>query len=518
MASEPHSSSPENGGSRPSTSRFVEGSMNDRVSAVPPPQFLGPNQLKEFERQFYGEQPTTPNRRTRRERPFSESNVSDRANEQEHILTHRKSIGLFARVRDVLGWNSNSRSERSTHKQDVARKHTSLQGSPKMPETPRRPEHLRAAKSFSEMSNLPQLSNFGVGGNRPTREDVLQSYNELMATGFFQSHAIQSTRHAAPGQRGNDHRAPPPIPHLPTIPGSASCTPQPPDCTSSIDATRCPGSPQSPSPIRVGGRGRPMWRPEPEPELELEPESENEFMPTLSKKISHYASSRGRKRNRADAEDAKDIANAEAAGASTSSSFAQPLKRVAKKLRKMPSPTKDVHQTPDGVIRLAPSTSAGGTLYLTEKPVRMRSPSPAPADVIGRKAERQHVYHHHGYPHHQHLEPLRNFSNSSRSEIHRLRKRGKSSSLRSRTGNENWEIAVDRDSDELIRPDVTATGGVDPGARLREPTPLSVIPDMNRGIPSVPRIPDKYHFYHKPGAQVQDENGVGNVAQFAHAL
>ncbi|KAI1418153.1 hypothetical protein F5Y13DRAFT_199225 [Hypoxylon sp. FL1857] len=487
MASEMSRPPTGNGGSRPPTSRFVEGSMNDRVSAAPPAQFLGPDQMREFEKQFYTDRPTSPGetRKPRRQRPFSDSGIS------EKTVTHRKSIGFFGRVRDALGWNSSSRSSRSSNsncsspKKPAVRKHASLQ-EPMLPSP--RPDNLRAAKSYSEMYNLPQLSSFSDGASRPTREDVLESYNQLMATGFFQAHAIQSTRHAGPANRCNERRSAPP---MPSIPGSAPCSPhKPPPRTSSIDATRKPTSPLSPT-----------WADNRRRQVRT-PESEDEFKPALNNKESFYSSIRGRKRNRADADG---VTNVEAPGASTSSSFVQPLKRVAKKLRKMPSPAKEVG-TPDGVISLPPSISTGGTLHLKEKPVRMRSPSPAPPEMMARRAEGQ-----------QQRTPRRTLSGSSKGEGTRLRKRRGSASLRSPNTSgesfETWGMAGERSSIDGICVDATATnegGPVQPFSRSREATPLSIVPDANRGIPSVPRIPDRYHFYHKPGAPVHYSSDTEN--------
>ncbi|KAI0378253.1 hypothetical protein F5Y04DRAFT_262207 [Hypomontagnella monticulosa] len=494
--------STENGGSRPPTSRFVEGSMNDRISAVPPAKFLGPGQLREFERQFYNDlpKPQREARAPRRDRPFSESSVPEQTNAQEHIITHRKSTGFFGRVREVLGWNSSSRSNGGAHKHDSARKHNSLQEPLQHqphPPLPPRPDHLRAAKSYSEMHSMPQLPNFSNNGaSRPSREDVMQSYNELMATGFFQSHAIQSTRHAGPASRGNDRLHAPP---MPSIPGSAPCSPQPPPRTSSIDATSTPNSPLGLAGAEYPGRKIPR------------PMAEERSTHMLANREVRYPSLRGRKRNRTDTEE---IANIETAGgtASTPSSFAQPLKRVAKKLRKMPSSTKET-QVSDGVIRLPPSTSIGGTTYLKEKAVRLRSPSPAPPHVNA-GSKRPNDDHDH-----DHRSPRRTFSNGSRGDGNKLRKRGKSDSLRSRSGSasgaagfETWEMAGERtssDSNNGSNWQVLATDNEPPRATSREPTPLSVVPDVNRGIPSVPRIPDRYHHYHKPRGprhHHQDEN------------
>ncbi|KAI2465714.1 hypothetical protein F4781DRAFT_15473 [Annulohypoxylon bovei var. microspora] len=488
MASDTYRPPTENGGSRPPTSRFVEGSMNDRVSAEPPPQYLGPDELREYEKQFYSDKPLTQGetRKPRRQRPFSESSMLEQANEQDRIITHRKSTSFFDRVREVLRWNSSSRSNSSIHKQESARKHTSLQEPPLSP----RPEHLRPAKSHSEIPyhNFPELPNFGNGANRPTREDVMQSYSQLMATGFFQSHAIQSTRHAGPGGRDDKRRSEPP---MPSIPGSAPCTPQP-RRVSPLEPIESPYSPQSPT--RLGRRGRTVTRPE--------PELEDELFHVVKNKDSRYGSLRGRKRNRASSEE---LANVETSGASTSSSFAQPLKRVAKKLRKTPTSAKDVEMS-DAIVSLPPSTSVGGTMYLQEKSVRMREPSPTPPEVSNRRTDYQH------YGHHQ-PKPRRTLSGSSKGEGNRLRKRGKSASLRSRdalgVGFETWEMESARRSVDSIHQDSTTMSedeAAEESARSREPTPLRVVPDANRGIPSVPRIPDQYHFYHKPNAHHDFEN------------
>lgn len=139
----------------------------------------------------------------------------------------------------------------------------------------------------------------------------------------------------------------------------------------------------------------------------------------------------------------------------------------------------------------------------------MRSPSPVPPHInTGSKRANGD---------HDHRSPRRTFSNSSRGEGNRLRKRGKSDSLRSRSGSasgaagfETWEMAGERtstDSNNGSNWQVLATDTEpQPRAISREHTPLSVVPDVNRGIPSVPRIPDRYNHYHKPRGRHQDEN------------
>jgi hypothetical protein len=68
-------------------------------------------------------------------------------------------------------------------------------------------------------------------GDRPTREEVFANYNELVASGFFSSHAIHSTRHqlntnGAPQQpQQRPTLSPRPAPQWPLMPHAATVTP-----------------------------------------------------------------------------------------------------------------------------------------------------------------------------------------------------------------------------------------------------------------------------------------------------
>ncbi|KAI0011729.1 hypothetical protein F4779DRAFT_176980 [Xylariaceae sp. FL0662B] len=564
----------ENGGSRPPTSRFQEGSMNDRVSAAPPVHFLGPDQLRNYEKQFYTElQPQQESRQHRRERPHSaaakmqsgsthpeRSDDEQQHRQQQRTVTHKKSTGgFFSRVRDALGWSSrssnNSNSSSGTQKQDVVRKHSSLQEPLQPPRSPPRHDHMRA-QSETYISQLPNLKG---GVDRPSREDVMQSYNQLVASGFFQSHAIQSTRHAGP-QGG---RRTVPLPTIPSSPGSPRSprSPEPPQRTSSINAVVGSLSPQSApaSPthhhhyhLRRGhdhhyhkrDTGKATAKAEsPEPDLQTK-----ESRRTL----------RGRKRSRVDMEGSPSAPSEPATAtastsASAASSFAEPLKRVAKKLRKTPTPTPPSPPPPqaqaqaqspspspppnlnplasDGVLRLVPS--APSLHRYREKAVRMRSPSPAAPDMRtnARRIPQQQQQ--------QPQPPRRVFSSGGGNK---LRKRAKSPSPRKASAVEIWERAGgERTSVDGVRATGAAADegetkvagsqrgeGEEPAAK-----PLSVVPDANRGIPSVPRIPDQYHYYQKyqhqhhrhhgqeSASRVSDENDAGRMEvdwQYGEAL
>ncbi|KAI5927985.1 hypothetical protein F4810DRAFT_169343 [Camillea tinctor] len=543
-----------NGGSRPPTSRFQEGSMNDRVSAAPPPQFLGPEQIREYEKQFYMSPvvkatTTTTHRDSRkkhRERPLSESqslksqspksplsNVSTRDQDQRFI-THKKSNGFFSRIRDALfnkasGVQAQAQAQPPPHKQQEAiRKHTSLQE----PLLAQRTGQLHPlVQHYTDMQG-PQppagdniTSRGGTSFDRPTREEVMQSYNQLMASGFFKAHAIQSTRHARPPTV----QVHPPMPSIASAPGS----PDPPPRISSINAvTMKPKSPPPSSPNSVRSRYS----------LHISPQLANANMPsrlTPDAKADLRRSSgygppakepryalRGRKRNRTDVDEAS---QASSTGTSSgmplsptlaAATLAQPFKRVAKKLRKMPSspassdsklnaatPPRPATsaaavsnmQTADGVVRLVASVSTGGTLYHDERALRLRSPSPAPAKPINNADAKANGNVKNARVTRSMAAPQRNASGANK-----LRKRAKSPALRPRSSGAPY---IDQVNQFEIR-EVTERRPLTASNQARDsfhnkqadgdneapssPMPLSVIPDVNRGIPSVPRIPDQY--------------------------
>ncbi|KAI1362512.1 hypothetical protein F5Y08DRAFT_271428 [Xylaria arbuscula] len=405
-------------GSRPPTSRFQEGSMNDRTSAAPPAQFLGPEQLKELEDRFSTEPPTP--REARRARPFSAAAVYQHASidepqeqEQEYhqqqqkqrpAITHKKSSSFFGRVRDALFHRGGGGQHgHGSKQQEVRRKHSSLQEplQQPLPPPPPRPDYLHADRSQSEVNIAQMFPNPRDAADRPSREDVMASYNQLVASGFFQNHAIQSTRHAAPTAAAAGRQTF-------TLPNDLKTAPRPPVRIPSISTTTRSGS-VSPMPI-------PMPSPNPQGRTSREyvaatmaapaaPRGSlsslfRPSIPDLHTKDS-WLTLRGRKRTRGDGDETPTPdAHPSSTTANSAGYFSQPLKRVAKKLREMPSSSSQLnrqtniknatpatqhssHQAaPDGVVRLVPSVSSGGSLHPNERPIRLRSPSPATADTI----------------------------------------------------------------------------------------------------------------------------------------
>ncbi|KAI0914517.1 hypothetical protein F4823DRAFT_286158 [Ustulina deusta] len=554
-------------GSRPPTSRFQEGSMNDRISAAPPAQFLGPEQLREYENQFYTEPPTP--REARRQRPFSATaqlqhvSVEDPQQQEHHQhrqrpVTHKKSTSFFIRVRDALFHRGGGGQHgQALKQQEVRRKHSSLQEPLQhpLPPPPPRPDYLHAGRSLSEVNVAQMFPNPRGTADRPSREDVMASYSQLVASGFFQSHAIQSTRHAAPTAASGGRQTP-------VLPVDHQAAPRPPVRIPSLNATTRSGS-VSPLPM-------PMPSPNPHGQNSREyatatmaapaaPRSSlsslfRPSIPDLHTKDSWYTL-RGRKRARGDGDETPAAEPQSSSTASSAGYFSQPLKKVAKKLREMPSSSSQLsseansknavhpthqssHQTAaaDGVVRLVPSVSSGGSVHPNERPIRLRSPSPAAPDMTTsgdneRRSERPTIHERTG-PATGTRRPRKTFSYNLTESSHgrgrtveRERERGRgrerdkyrvqrrgSSATRpdsktraSRTTQHplgQWqrvsldETMIHRDSVDGAREREKERAEERTHAKLRKTThsPLQAMPDANhRGVPSLPKAPERWH-------------------------
>ncbi|KAK9417483.1 hypothetical protein SUNI508_08634 [Seiridium unicorne] len=533
-------------GARP-TSRFQEGSMNDRASAAPPVQFLGPEEAAEFERQFYraesaknGTQRTPKRTRSlsrRRERPISaqaqlqslpyatlqlQEEQAKPRQEEDQTDAAQKKPGLLGRVREALFGKSTALKPVASNVQNEIGKRTSLQQPPtSYTQTPARPMPIpvqRDTRKSLSQSAVPQLPASFHGpassmNDRPSRDEIMASYNELMATGFFKAHAIQSTRQPAPGSQPNVRRAAPPLPTIPS-----------PDRPSVDQGSERPSfniTPPSPSGREFVVPPMPSSLPPPPP---IFPSHQVRLKPSWE---SFRNGLRGRKRARADCSDdnaseSASMLSQSLASSSTTHQIATQVggigRRVSKKLRKMPSAISNQLQSKsDGMIRVVPNSSDGPETEREDRAVRMRSPSPAsPGMATGHKD--------------------RGTIGSRRGSISgRLRKRadkGKSPSRppvalnnyphldphRMARGPQpdhrtaNWEpMDVDgANSSRASLDSIQREDELENAARLlgggqmetAAQEPLSVVPDMNRGIPSVPQIPK----YYKHGRTSVDEN------------
>lgn len=370
--------------------------MNDRTSAKPPPAFLGPD-LAAYERQFYGPGCASPGgggggKHRRLERPLSAEahlmTTGDHATNQAGRFPITKKATFFGRLRGALGlsWvsNSNNTTTPNQNKDDAKRKHTSLQDTCMPPpaatsqpqaqqqHASRPPARTWKSQSQIHIQHMPSIGNLQPNTNltdRPSRDEILESYHHLMASGFFQAHAIQSTRQpgprvAAPRQHDNSFpisgpalvpaqpsRRPPP---LPTIPSNGS------DMYAENDAAKAMSAALAVAQENVRAsqelrRGDSMdWQATPESRYTL----------------------RGRKRGRTDTDE----------GGTVELSLAQPLRKMARRLRKIPSSLTSANTAApaqlDTVDRLpvqrVPSVSMGGLPIPSDRQLRPRGPSPAP--------------------------------------------------------------------------------------------------------------------------------------------
>ncbi|KAG8423197.1 hypothetical protein J3458_000112 [Metarhizium acridum] len=141
--------------------RFQEGSMKDRVSAAPPVHFLGPQEREVLERPAYTERSAFA--------AFEPANFGGREERQpQPRLTARKSTTKM----NILGQVWEGVCGRLRLRRDADDK-----------------EKAREKKD-------PASSD--AQDDRPSRDQVFASYQQLVASGFFSSHAIQSTRHGPP--------------------------------------------------------------------------------------------------------------------------------------------------------------------------------------------------------------------------------------------------------------------------------------------------------------------------------
>lgn len=153
-----------------SASRFHEGSMNDRTSAAPPARFMGPDEIAALERPVSSSVRSQP-------RPVSDD-WADKQVKQKRLLGQ-----VWDGVRGRLRFKKDGEDERGSRRRERSRKrdHSEQRG--------RQRDRSREEKPVEE----PQRDEM------PSREEILANYHHLMASGFFSSHAIQSTRQPPPG-------------------------------------------------------------------------------------------------------------------------------------------------------------------------------------------------------------------------------------------------------------------------------------------------------------------------------
>ncbi|KAK2033457.1 hypothetical protein LX32DRAFT_89979 [Colletotrichum zoysiae] len=183
-----------------SNSRFVEGSMNDRASAAPPIDFLGPEDSTEIARRFhmdfYVEAPDagvfSPERLQRQQQ------YHQPLHQQSQPLLHQPTVTYGDVKRPSSSSDSNASKkgfwgglrEKLSFVRDKGAK---------------RPLSLDSKLLAQEGGPGGSGSDGQVGtgappsvAGMPSREEIMASYQQLMKDGFFDAHAIRSTRQPPP--------------------------------------------------------------------------------------------------------------------------------------------------------------------------------------------------------------------------------------------------------------------------------------------------------------------------------
>ncbi|KAK4644626.1 hypothetical protein QC761_306540 [Podospora bellae-mahoneyi] len=212
-------SSPEKG-----QSRFLEGSMNDRVSAVPPPEFITGNkteeEIREWERQFYyppsssspyhggGVTMSTPASPTMSGfgghplmRPRSSLQVWGGGYNGQ--VQQKKSSGFLAPlwdgVREKLRGSRSSGSMEGVMMQGQGHgeraKVVTMAEQSQQPQQQQQKKEASSSRPASPVKPSSIVTGAANGTSYPSREEVLASYKSLQASGFFSAHAIKGTRH-----------------------------------------------------------------------------------------------------------------------------------------------------------------------------------------------------------------------------------------------------------------------------------------------------------------------------------
>ncbi|KAK0704967.1 hypothetical protein B0H67DRAFT_557672 [Lasiosphaeris hirsuta] len=182
-------------------SRFVEGSMSDRVSAPPPPTFVDHAAAAAYERQFYE---AGRERRDRLAHSYRPRPMSSAGHYQHEMLPpplpqqpSRKG-GFLAPLWD--GVRERFHLTRSRSSGDIGQ------------------QGKRADDTAATVAAVASAPAGASPAGYPTREEVLESYKNLMASGFFDAHAIHGTRHPlkpAGGEDGANNAVAAPVRPLP---------------------------------------------------------------------------------------------------------------------------------------------------------------------------------------------------------------------------------------------------------------------------------------------------------------
>ncbi|UNI20320.1 hypothetical protein JDV02_006418 [Purpureocillium takamizusanense] len=251
-------------------SRFREGSMGDRVSAAPPVDFIfGPGEREALEKPVFGFAAGADEKRlggggsgdndAERRNPHPEWRQQQEEEEKlQPQPPHQQQPPAAApqppdgRRKALLGQMWEGLRGRLRLRRDPgadADAAAATMGRKRRAES--KDDGVNGNCHTNAQATQPPLGPLGamaLGGDRPTREEVYANYHQLVASGFFSSHAIHSTRRPGPSQHQQQDQQRPATSHdarspnharydppqwplaMPAAPANASLlmTPQPP--------------------------------------------------------------------------------------------------------------------------------------------------------------------------------------------------------------------------------------------------------------------------------------------------
>lgn len=424
---------------RQSRSRFHEGSMNDRVSAVPPVQFLGPDELDALERPLEAEL---------EQHQYNLRSGSRRSQDTQRQLQHHLSQApsIAPSITPSVAPSLAPSVTPSTAKKGVlGQVWDGVRGRFKLkkdasPEQKKKPD-----------SPPKKPSTAGVYDDRPTREEALASYHLLVESGFFTSHAIQSTRQ------------PPPPGYMRQRPATSH----------QVLSISTPPPPMPPL------RAPPSLPPPPKWPLNSTPRTPKSNRTSLSVMTPASADSRGTKRTANEGTSSNDIqihqderdkpeAPRDSRKKIRKTASKDFLLRTVRSRRKLSGARNNAARKSPGNVSLPPviihhyhSTSSRDSRHSRRSSHLLCATSPSSAASSPRAS----------------LDTTSSWRDSGES-VYSVRAIG--------SGSKSSRVLRPR------KPAAASASAATPTATALEP--LKVVPNANRGIPSVPTIPAKYTF------------------------
>lgn len=201
--------------------------MNDRVSAAPPVHFIGPDHVDvgTWDAEGHWSADGMPDWSEDTIRAVADVQQRERQQAELHRNSHNYNQRVYAcppparqppAIPQQPGQRPNSRPQSQEHRapskrgskqflgqvwDGVSRVFGFGGGGSSASSNASKRSSVASSLDQTPTPPIPGPAAAPAPGGHPSREEVLANYHHLVASGFFSQHAIQSTRHAAPGTR-----------------------------------------------------------------------------------------------------------------------------------------------------------------------------------------------------------------------------------------------------------------------------------------------------------------------------